>query len=683
MGGGDAPAGVIVQPVPEINLLENPGFETKINPNNLSSMFGCGTALPPGEHVVQWWGVEIENSDFNYYGVMEPGADPQRQIEFATEAGGNTVAHFKWGAPVDEYFLTYRRSPTSCTYLQNQSISIDQWEKEDIHIRFRAKGTPGEQLTVTALLSNVRFLDFAQDDLDEVVDPRTDVALAAAWTDHEIVIDKATLPWAIRSMSIRFALENPSAQAALDDVEIVDELLWITQSGEANDVEIHPDGQLRVNGEPYALSTLDDKAQPSSLQGLKDRYQKIGFGEEGLEFNTVIFNPEHANSYPTKRHALLALDAAQSAGMKVILWLPNYPATDPGTPLPLVPGLTEEWVNAFNDHPAFLGWSYGDELAPSQVELANDPIHWDDKSLLRLYEEIDALDTAFQPIFAYTSGIMFEDFNHPVGGAPQWANSDLCKDDRPYGCLRAMLEMTHIVMPNYHPIRASGSEPEDVIGMLSQWCWSAAYHHYVEKIISPEGVSPTDARAVLPVVQFRPYHCSAARPAWGYQVRAMAAQAVASHGIGYIAHDNAALVDGFPDGDCDDHVPPAQTWIWDILDEENRALWQAYYNGTDHATDILDQFPDVNRTAENIAERRFDGLPAFNTLPPKIVLHGAPKTTHGGPTWTVQDGWMSKGGELGQDMLVRSSDVCGGIELGDCTGFGVVDFDDLSGVIDP
>jgi len=296
--------------------------------------------------------------------------------------------------------------------------------------------------------------------------------------------------------------------------------------------------------------------------------------------------------------------------MKVILWLPLFPAIADAhndTALPLVAGLVEEWVEHFDDHPALLGWSYGDEKPKGQISTAID--HF----VLVDYNAIPAVQARFRPLFLFTADFPFED----QGGNPG-----------PAGYLHEMFRAAHILMPNYYLIRGFNNEPNDGVPMLSQWCWSGAMHRYGFGLLGDSDPPPSIARAVPPVLQMRPAKCTQ-RPPRGYEARTMAAQAVAGHGVGFIGLEfGVQRIEG---SDC-------EVSSWDLLTPANRAAWDSLSG--DAATSLYEAFPDVNRIVGPFAEKRFAGDPSMSTLPPAIVTRGA-YSPDSSWIWAAEDSWIT------------------------------------------
>jgi len=52
------------------------------------------------------------------------------------------VMHFRWPEPMDEHFLTHRRSATTCstTIYLNHAIYPEQWQPSNLELRFWARG---------------------------------------------------------------------------------------------------------------------------------------------------------------------------------------------------------------------------------------------------------------------------------------------------------------------------------------------------------------------------------------------------------------------------------------------------------------------------------------------------------------------------------------------------------------
>ncbi len=228
-----------------------------------------------------------------------------------------------------------------------------------------------------------------------------------------------TGPDPIISVELRFGMEEQGAEAWLDKVSFSDDLMWIAQGGEADPVTIHPEGQLLVGGEPFPVLGVQDRYEwlekTAPLDSLRDRC--LALGSKGAEFNTLLKPPSGLNMYATKREAYLILDAAQTAGMKAILWLPLYPPIaeeHKQIGLPLVSGLVEEWIEEFDDHPALLGWTYGDEKPEGQIRTAID------HNVFTNYEKsIFDLEANFRPIFLFTGDGPFEDGS----GMGCWGNA--------------------------------------------------------------------------------------------------------------------------------------------------------------------------------------------------------------------------------------------------------------------
>ncbi len=429
-------------------------------------------------------------------------------------------------------------------------------------------------------------------------------------------------------------------------------------------------GNDEENLESFFVAGIEDRhswaAGANPLTVLRDRCQALGFGPGGAEYNTLLRPPSQANMYKTKREAHLVLDAAQSAGVKVILWLPLYPIGDHATTLPLVPGLVKEWIDEFDDHPALLGWTYGDEKTYSQIVNANHPLI----VVLDNYEKsIGELGAKFRPLFLFTSDGVFSEDNPTEPG--DWAEHCV-----PGGCLELLYKAAHVVMPNFYPITAFGSEPFDIVSLLSQWSWSKGMHHYVNGILYPPGPSHTRIeRAVLPVVQLRPSNRST-RPPWGWEPWVMGAQAAGGHGLGYMAVSVgiAALESG---GSVpEDPYPPLG---WDLLDAQNRAGWDAAFQG--QASQIFDTFPWSNRMAMAIAEKRFEGDPSVESLPPKVVTDAWDKPTSG--QWEVEDSWIAQGdgADYSGEAQLRTGHPCH-YSGGGCSGFGRLEFKNMYGEFD-
>ncbi len=655
----------MVQPFPRVNFLENPGFEVVYDVNTLVFPAGYPCHSEEGVHVVHWWGNDgfAAEETFQYYPIHATGIATE-QIEFKTDGERGNVIHFREGRDFNDYFLVYRRSASSCTHPDLQAIAIDphQWAPADFELRFHAKGNAGDLLSIRVSASGEVKHGSLASGWEQTYN--FTVQLGNDWQEH--VIEMPNDQIAVKSVDLRFGLgESAVGEAWLDDVNLNDAHKWITASGESTEIDIHPEGELLVDGTPFAVRAIQDRynwASPTSpggstsLEILRDRCQALGFGPGGMEFGTLLKPPSGFNIYTTKREARLVLDAAHTAGMKVILWLPLYPEQG-NDRLPWVRGLVEEWVTAFNDHPALLGWTYGDEVSPSRVEQAVD---W---AMLPHYESIPAVQERFHPLFLYTSGFVFDE-------APaDWGTNTFCNDTRPAGCLSAMFDMGHVLMPNFFPLRSFADEVDEVVPLLARWCWSAATLHYVDRL-AQEPSSSHIARAVLPVAQFRPNDC-ATLPPDGRDARLMAAQAAGSHGVGYLAQGIGMNVEN--PGDC---IGPL--W-WDLIDSENRLEWDA--QTSDAATHLFDAYPDANRMVQRIAEKRFAGDPSPVALPPKVVLQAAPKSET--ETWVTGDSWFSPVQQTPPGLTtLRHGKACN-FWGGNCGGFVRLSFDDLSGAFDP
>ncbi|MAE72248.1 MAG: hypothetical protein CME06_17490 [Gemmatimonadetes bacterium] len=679
---GTARAGI--QPVRTINFLENQGFEVTYQP--YLGIFQCtGNPAPPTAHVVHWWGNKPPippDTGFNYYPVIKKGVNQTDQIEFERlEDPDNVVIHFRDVRDMgDGNYLTYRRSPDSCpsaAYLEHL-IEPNQWQPSDIKVSFRAKGgSAAAVLTISVAVSS----EYRQpgDESGDWIIHLEEVGLSASWDDYTITVPNNTMT--IKTIEPRFGLDPDvnqiSEEAWLDNVKLTDQLMWIATDGEGEAVTIHPEGQLLVgndeeNLEPFFVAGIQDRffwaEESDALTVLRDRCQALGFGPGGAEFNTLLRPPSQYSFYRTKREAHLVLDAAQTAGMKVILWLPLYPSGDHETSLPMVPGLVKEWIDEFDNHPALLGWTYGDEKTYTQIENANHTLI----AVLDNYERsIEELEAKFRPVFLFTSDGVFGEDNPQEPG--EWA--EYCV---PGGCLEMLYGAAHVVMPNWYPITAFGSRPNDVVSMLSQWCWSKGMHHYVNGLLYPP--SPEDdhvkiERAVLPVVQLRPSNRST-RPPWGWEPWIMGAQAAGGHGLGYMAV--SVGIAGLEHGANvpDDPLPPLG---WDLLDPQNRAGWDAAFHG--QASQIFDTFPWINRMGKAIGEKRFEGDPSFASLPPKVVTRAWDKPSSG--QWEVEDSWIApgNGSDNSGDAQLLTGFPCHNPEAG-CSGFGRLEFKEMHGEFD-
>ncbi|MAE72432.1 MAG: hypothetical protein CME06_18425 [Gemmatimonadetes bacterium] len=677
-GGGSALADPIYQPAHLLNLLENPGFDIVYTPEAgvFEDLCGEGNyATTP--HVVHWWGTI--DYGLSLYAVLDANEGAGNQIVYEVDPFGDPddlAIHFVRGGPMSHEYLTYRRNPESCLTGQDRLINSHQWEQKNFVVTFTAWGSVGAKLMVDALLYD-SIGGASAGDPEDFSPEGLSIVLSETPTEYEWEIDTSTFGKAAESIEVRFGLLDEAGEedAWLDDVMVTDKLMWITDDGLDTHVELHPEGGMAINGQPFVVCAIDDKGPGYLPDEIQARYEPLGSG--GMEFNTIIANPKLSNTYATKRMAQLYLDAAQAAGMKVILWLPLYPASNTNSPLPFVKGLTREWVEEFNGHPALLGWSYGDEVSPGKVTTALD------HDLMGHYESIPAVQESFHPLFVYTSGILFEEQCVPesydpcmvrsecenpqsplVEGGNDWDCHTLCRESRPYGCLRSMFDMAHVLMPNYHPIRIASDSPREYVPLLAQWAWSAAYHHYVGEVFAdPESARP---RAVLPVMQFRPYRCDKPAPR-EYQQRVMTAQAAASRSIGYLAHDNAPVrLEG----------TGCVSTEWDILDEDNRLIWDNAFDNL--ATDIFFAYPEINQMVRRIGEKRLMGNPSFESLPPKIVIRGGEKPPSG--TWSVFDNWFNGNGDSGDHQQFQDLRVgmpCANYSNG-CGGVGIMKFNDVA-----
>jgi len=473
----------------------------------------------------------------------------------------------------------------------------------------------------------------------------------------------------VQSVDLQFGLHtgdnDPSAEAWLDNVKLGDDLEWIAADGEGAEVRIHPEGQFIVGDAPFFVQAVQDRhgwfVDTDPLDTLRDRCQTLGSGPGGMEFNTLLKPPSWFAVYATKREARLVLDAAHTAGMKVILWLPLYPSVAEDhnyTALPLVAGLVEEWVAYFDDHPALLGWCYGDEKPLGQIGTAKD--HF----VLENYEAIPTVQARFRPIFLYTTDGPFDDGN-PVD----------CGGTKPKFCLMKMFEIAHILMPNYFPIRFATDEPADAVPMISQWVWSFAAEYYGDGILREVEPPTRIERGVLPVMQYRPVDRSWAPP-MGHEARTMAALAAAGHGVGYLAQ-------GVGNSTMEDGGNPLGPERWDPLQLENRERWDAEFDG--EATQLFEAYPEINRIVAGIAEKRFAGDPSALSLPPAVVTQNGLKPSSG--TWEVEDSWITPADGFADDPYpggvygLRTGYACHAAS-GYCSGFGRLRFLDLAGEFD-
>ncbi len=650
-------------PFPRINFLENPGFEVLYVPDegvfNGTWCMQLPEGQPPAQRVVHWWGNEgSSDGGFDYYAIREQGTATE-QIEFESDSLQGIVTHFRWPESMDDHYLIYRRSATACStssYLSH-GIYPGQWQPADFELRFKAKGSAGSTLKIrTAVDGNIKVGTLAAD-WDSIL-VRTK-ALTESWNEYTITMPNSSV--SVKTVDLRFALDDvdnpPGAEAWLDDIDLNDELKWIASEGEAAAVEIHPEGQLVVDGEPFLLRGAQDShswfVEAEPLDTLRSRCQTLGFGPGGMEFNTLLKPPSSFNMYATKREARLILDAAHTADMKVILWLPLFPAiAEPhnNTSLPLVPGLVEDWVENFNDHPALLGWSYGDEKPQGQIGTAVD------HHVLENYDAIPAVQARFRPLFLFTGDYPFEDVPSNPG---------------PSGHLEEMFKAAHILMPNHHPIRFSTDDPGDAVPLLSQWCWSKAMHTYGFELLYSAVPAAAIARAVLPVVQIRPINCNQ-RPPYGHEARTMGAQAATGHGVGFLAHEISLTR---LEGDSCDVAP------WDLLDPNNRAAWDSLWSGA--ATGLFEAFPEINRIVEPFAEKRFAGDPSLSALPPAVVTDNAysPDSTW---LWMAEDSWINPT-ELENthwmDDELQTGYTCHAASAY-CSGFGRIRFLEMQGAFD-
>ena len=654
-----------IQPVKPINLLENPSFDVTYVPD--TEIFDHAQAT---EHVVHWWG-NNNPGDWNYYPLWEKGVNQDEQIEFERDPSDedNVFIHFRKPEPINSgNFLVYRRSPDSnpLETFQTELIYPYQWQASDVTLKFRAKGDAGLELTVSlSLYSTVVHADEVFHQPDQNAENTTVVVtLSPTWTEHTIEVPSS---FPVKSIDLRFGFyesdandDDPFPEAWIDDVRLHDDLLWVAPTAEAKAVTIHPEGQLLLGNspeelEPFPVLGVQDRyawiGKTAPLDSLRDRCQALG--ANGAEFNTLLKPPSGLNMYRTKREAYLVLDAALAAGMKAILWLPLYPPIPEEHKqigLPLVHGLVEEWIEEFDDHPALLGWTYGDEKPEGQINTAID--HY----VFTSYEKsIYELGAKFRPIFLFTADGPFED----ASGMNCWGSA-------PAGCLDKMFQIAHVLMPNYYPLRASHNDPGDVIPLLSQWSWSKAIHHYGFGILyppPPEEPWVTITRAVLPIMQLRPLDRSHAPPG-GDDSWVMAAQAAGGKGVGAMA-----VTVGI--ANLEDGSNPTGPNRWDLLQPANRAAWDAAFQG--QASQLFGIVPDVNRMATAIMEKRFEGDPSIASLPPKVVTHAAPKPGSG--TWTVEDSWIAPEDPVSHDNSneLKTGYTCNKVDVV-CSGFSRIRF---------
>ena len=166
-------------------------------------------------------------------------------------------------------------------------------------------------------------------------------------------------------------------------------------------------------------------------------------------------------------------------------------------------------------------------------------------------------------------------------------------------------------------------------------------------------------------------------PPNGGEAWAMAAQAAAAHGVGLMAV-SVGIANLEPGANPDDDVPER----WDLLHPQNRANWDEQFEG--EASSLFSIVPGVNRMAAAIAEKRLEGDPSVECLPPKVVTHASPRPGSG--TWTVEDSWISPADDwrlvpTNSSDVLRTGYACHGADFY-CSGFGRIKFNEMKGAFD-
>ena len=538
--------------------------------------------------------------------IYAEGIDVDANIDYVEDGVRESeVLHLR--DPLAGETLIYRRDPEQCGCLLNRFVTFDQWETASIILRFWARAANTPQLRVSF---NILYTDTST---ELITRDFTSFDPYGEWTKFTTVLSAATdLDGPVQSIDLSFELYPRAGQSDcdppvcdevwLDDLYLYDNLQWTQVGGEPTHVQIHPEGALFVNQEPFVPRILHDNAHLTSPTEIKQRYKEIGpggGGDHGMEFNTVVAHSSFAWNYPTKRHLALMLAAANSWDMKLIAYLPVYPRFEPR--VPTSNDLVEDWVSTFNEDPGLLGWIVADEITYHKITNVLDPQGPDAEPFLEAYEKgLEDPDSGqieyFHPAFLFTADDAFADGESFGNGA--------CLE--PTGCLREMLDVCHILLPNIFPILNINDEPMEIMSAVAAWSRTAVDLYNDEKDWT--GDTESSYRGTVGVIQFRPYRPTGTRPPSVGELKVMSLQHVANGSLGLMYYDNHFAYSGAPDD------------LWDVLDPDSRLVYDGRCDGA--ATAIYEQMPDVHAAVERVMERKQLNLPPHTASRHVLYLDG-------------------------------------------------------------
>ncbi|MAE72262.1 MAG: hypothetical protein CME06_17565 [Gemmatimonadetes bacterium] len=606
------------QPTPAYNMLENPGFEFLHEEDggdcqNFNVFYSECCQATEGTEPQQmfWWrhtGTVLCGPDGQQelrpvlVPIYEEGTDPEANIDFVEDGvRDGEVLHLR--GPLAGEKLVYRRDPEQCGCLIDRTVQFDQWETGKIYLTFWARAAYTPQLRVNF---NIVYDD---DSTELIARDFTSFDPYGAWTKFTTILTAtADLDGPVKSIDLSLELfprvgqsdcDPPACDEVwLDDLYLYDGLQWTQVGGDPTHVQIHPEGTLFVNQEPFVPRILHDNGLVTAPDEIKQRYKEIGpggGGDHGMEFNTVVAHPSFAWNYPTKRHLALMLASANSWNMKLLPYLPVYPRFEPR--VPTSNDLVKDWVATFNKNPGLLGWIVADEITYHKV---NDVL--EQGQFLEAYEEgLEDPESGeieyFHPAFLFTADDVFAD-------GESFGNGN-CQE--PTGCLRKMLNVCHILLPNIVPIRSMYDEPMEIMSAVAAWCRTAADLYNDEKDWT--GDTESSYRGTVGVIQFRPEQPEGTRPPSVEEMQVMSLQHVANGSLGLMYYDNHFGYSGDPDD------------LWDVLDPNSRAIYDARNNGA--ATEIYLGMPGVRAAIEGVMERKQLNLPPYTTSRHVMYLDGA------------------------------------------------------------
>ena len=343
--------------------------------------------------------------------------------------------------------LSMRHSLQYWRRISDRQLEIDQWKRSSVHVSawFRPE-QPGAKITFRiAVFGDLPLgLHTEQMALD-----------SSGWQRVSFTIPPESFGGKdLKRLDLQVFYVEGTGQLWCDDIEVMDDLPT-SDLPSSDGLHITADGYLRLaDGTlfvPQAIWGAGLYASPASLSLLYALLAEHGF-------NTLYLMPSYYLNYATKRHLRVMLDTAYETGLKAIVQVPIYPLQSDGCGFHR--GYIQEWVHAFRDHPALLGWYLLDaDLHSCLIDLiigdgqGATPTDW-------IHEAEDGL---FHPVLLSTSDLVYSD-PAAYSGIPGSTSFHQLGD---------MASVADILVPNIFPLREFGDAPRTQVSLVSDIATSA------------------------------------------------------------------------------------------------------------------------------------------------------------------------------------------------------------------